>query len=341
MPTEEPTATPTEIPTYLYSNIPTTLKQTKRPSKTPSIRPTKATYAPTPTTTKNPLTISNLSSASPTKLYDLLYAPDRRVMTGTPNIYNIYYGNFSSPYEQKFTSLIDYFAQNLGNSSWWNMNTVYYQIIGGVKTHCSNSLRWVKSINLRSNYISEAVTESDIQNDLQDAIDNGLLPLDENGIYSVMFAGSLSVTANGQKWGSWRGYHNSFWYRNTGKLLKYQLVGDPSTSTVVGSKLFPDDESSPNGHNGADTAVSSYAHGATEVVTNYDGAWLRGPQYENADVCNGVFGPALDEENNSNSHVGEKKFLIQANWVPTKDCCLRLDSCQPWPNIDYVNIKFY
>jgi hypothetical protein len=242
-------------------------------------------------------------------------------MTATPNAYNIYYGNFSSTYGQTFISLVDYFTQNLGGSSWWNMNTAYYQIIDGVQTFCPNSLQWVKSINLRSNYSTQALTESDIINDLTAAISAGLLPVDENGIYSVMFAGSLSVTVNGRQ-KNWCGFHSAFYYANT--VLKYQLVGDPSSSTIFPNRCAAiiDDSSSANGHWGADSAVNFFAHEATEIVTNYDGAWSS-QGVENADFCTLRFGAPLDPElNNANIVIGQKKFLVQENWVPNYGCSI-------------------
>jgi hypothetical protein len=250
---------------------------------------------------------------------DMIYTPGRYVMTATPNAYNIYYGNFSSTHGQTFISLVDYFTQNLGGSSWWNMNTAYYQIIDGVQTFCPNSLQWVKSINLRSNYSTQALTQFDIINDLTAAISAGLLPVDENGIYSVMFAGSLSVTVNGRQ-KNWCGFHSAFSYANT--VLKYQLVGDPSSSTIFPNRCAAiiDDSSSANGHWGADSAVNFFAHEATEIVTNYDGAWSS-QGVENADFCTLRFGAPLDPElNNANIVVGQKKFLVQENWVPNYGC---------------------
>jgi hypothetical protein len=75
-----------------------------------------------------------------------------------------------------------------------------------------------------------------------------------------------------------------------------------------------------------------YAHEATEVVTDYDGAWnwnhpgteLYGQ--ENADLCAWNFGalfPPLDENHSnisSNVMVGDLEWLIQQNWVPSMGC---------------------
>jgi hypothetical protein len=114
-----------------------------------------------------------------------------------------------------------------------------------------------------------------------------------------------------------------FFYDNM--ILKYQLVGDPSTTNYsMCAGYLVEDVGSPNNHFGADAAASFFAHEATEVVTNYDQAWMKNG-IENADLCSWSFGRALDPDlNNANTIVGNKKFFIQQNWVPKYGCSLSL-----------------
>lgn len=87
-----------------------------------------------------------------------------------------------------------------------------------------------------------------------------------------------------------------------------------------------------NGNLGADSIATMYAHELVEVVTNYLGAWYFDAgsvsdsgsaleSYENADACVWDFGTYTG---NSNVVFGDKKFLIQQNWVPYYGCRMSL-----------------
>jgi hypothetical protein len=247
------------------------------------------------------------------------------VMTNIPKVYMIYYGNFSTSTGKQFISLLDYFAQNLGNTSWWGMNTAYYQINSdGSKSYCSKSLKWIKSIQLAPNVSTGTLSSNDIIAIISKAVVNNLLPADEDGLYSFIFAGTIKVTVPGGNWITrWCGYHSEFTYQT--KLLKYMLVGDASSSKITTGCNAIEEGGTVNGNYGADGAASVFAHEASEIVTNFNMAWYEsGTILENADKCAWQFGPAINEANNGNLYVGNRLWLIQMNWVPKYGCMMSL-----------------
>jgi hypothetical protein len=267
---------------------------------------------------------------------DITYFIGNPIMVAPPKVYNIYYGNFSYSTGQQFIDLIDYFAKNLGGSSWWNMNTAYYQIISGIKTYSPNSLEWVKSINIAPTQNDGSLSQLDIVAAISKAITDGQIAADANAIYSFIFRGSIGVTVStGQSWlRNWCGYHGQFVYGKN-MILKFMVMGDPSSSGNANTCAMIVESSSANGHWGADAVASIYAHEATEVVTNYAGnAWMKYTHdrnfnygwFENADLCEWDFGTyRVDPElNNANVMVGELSWFLQQNFVPNYGCRLDL-----------------
>jgi hypothetical protein len=255
---------------------------------------------------------------------DISYKPGKNVMTGTIKLYNIYFGQINATSK----GLVDYFADNLGKSAWYGITTAYYQIINGVTTYVSDSVQLGGSISVSSTLLSGNITDKNITSTISNAISSGLLPLDANGIYAFIFRGNISSPGF---LSSFCGYHSAFYYNGV-TLLKYFMVGDPSSTK---SKSCSAIRSGSNNNPGADSVVSTYAHEVTEAVTDYNGAWYWRTAgtyngYENADLCAWKFGTLLPGSNNANIIVGSKKFLVQQNWLPHYGCrSAPLDTLSP------------
>jgi hypothetical protein len=254
-------------------------------------------------------------------------------MTGTANLYHIYYGDFSSNSSQQTIALVDYFAANLGASPWWGMTSLYYyQTILGVTTYAAPALTFVKSITTASTLTAGDLTMTDSVNAISNAIAAGDLPADPNALYAFFFPGQFTYTKTDGNWlDFWCGFHTSFNYKTSAKStvnLKYMVIGDPSQALLNGGNcaVFGPGTSA-NGNWGGDAMVNLYAHEATETVTDAYAAWnYNHPGAvnigdENADLCSWTFGQ-LHSTNNSNVLVGDLNFLVQQNWVPTRGCKL-------------------
>jgi len=251
-------------------------------------------------------------------------------MAGTVNIYNIYYGDFSSTVGTQFKSLIDYFAQTVGGSSWYNIMSTYYQTIGGTTTKASNIVTWKKSVATATTQQAGTLSQSQIETVIKNLITSGQLPLDTNGIYAFVFRGDIGVSYGGSSWagasstGEWCGLHTSFTLSNSN--INYFIAGDTNNAPYPsGCRALSG--STANGNTGADGTVSVYAHELVETVSNTYGAWWDSlPSsttygYENGDMCAWTFGTLLPGSSNANAVVGGKKWLLQQNWLPTVGGC--------------------
>jgi len=335
----EPTTRITGNPTKMFSRSPS---KSLPPSKTPTTRPStcKPSYPTTHKPTLHPTIDANFKSKSlipikpptssltiqPTIIAyenDVHYHPYQPIMTGPIRLYNIYLGDFRSNQSIETMNLMDYFAAHIGGSSWYNSTTLYYQMSpNGVKTYASSSVTFVKRVNALPTSKGLYFNETKVINLIIQLINSNLLPLDTNGIYSVIMRGDFVF----EGWlNTWCGYHTAFYLRD-GRIIKFVVIGDPSTAP--GNNGYPCEAlevGTANGNVGADSMVSIYAHEIVETVTDFMGAWyfdigainlitkdsLAGS--ENADACSWIFGDGIS---NSNIVIGTKPFLIQYSWIP-------------------------
>jgi len=243
-------------------------------------------------------------------------------LTGTAYLYNIYFGTFTG----SFPSLMDNFVTQLGGSNWYNIMQTYYHMIGGQITYASNSLKFVKSIYITPASTTTSITQYDVETYIQNALTNGQLKYDANGIYSFFFPGSYSLTAyDGSAWQvNWCGFHTSMWTANN-EQLNYQVIGD-TTSASQPTRCRVAFTTSPNGNMGFDGAASIVAHEIVETVSDWNGAWLdtAGADtygWENGDLCAWTFGTYISGTTNANTVVGGQKYLLQQNWHVTAGGC--------------------
>eukprot|EP00597_Dinobryon_sp_UTEXLB2267_P009984 CAMPEP_0170100494 /NCGR_PEP_ID=MMETSP0020_2-20130122/1684_1 /TAXON_ID=98059 /ORGANISM="Dinobryon sp., Strain UTEXLB2267" /LENGTH=183 /DNA_ID=CAMNT_0010323385 /DNA_START=864 /DNA_END=1413 /DNA_ORIENTATION=+ len=183
-------------------------------------------------------------------------------MTGPINLYNIYVGDYHDQIHGSNSTIVlmDYLATHIGNSSWYDTVTNYYQINSdGSKTYASHIVNFpYKSVNVIPKYVSWGL--------------------------GVQFLDDATNTGCG--------YH--YYFNHTdGKIIKFFVAGDvnylPRTSpqAIACAQVFP---VTINHNWGADSMASVYAHELAEIVTDWDGAWSRNNDgLEISDVCNWKF----------------------------------------------------
>jgi hypothetical protein len=232
------------------------------------------------------------------------------VMLGTTNVYYIWYGNWSG---NTAPAILTDFAANIGGSSYFNINTSYYN---GAGTHVSNSVAYQGGVT--NNYSNgSSLTDANIRDIVAAAINgtdplhtSGTLPLDPNGVYFVLT--SADVTASSGFCTQYCGWHTHA--SISGMDIKYSFVGNPDRcpSSCAAQSIGP------NGNAGADGMASIIAHELEEAVTDPDlNAWYDKRGYENADKCAWKFGSAgtLSSGAKYNMTLGSRQYLIQQNWV--------------------------
>ena len=256
-------------------------------------------------------------------------------MTGTINLYNIYYGKYDKVNPDTNTIVND-FSANIGNSSWYKIvSENYFQInADNSTTYAAKNISLVKSVNsinagLTAGSKPVLLTNKDFTDLIVSYFNINKLPIDTNGIYAIIFRGDFTVNLDGQYWlTDWCGYHGTF-VLNDGRTIKYLVVGDINTAitgNLLHCALFLGTESV-NRNPGADTIVSNYAHELAEIITDWDSAWYcdecalnpqsAGPEI--GDVCSFQFGVDLSKVN-WNIQVGTRKYLVQNIWRPGFGC---------------------
>ncbi|ELR21578.1 phosphateresponsive 1 family protein [Acanthamoeba castellanii str. Neff] len=139
--------------------------------------------------------------------------------------------------------------------------------------------------------------------------------------------------------GAYCAYH-TFQVINSTSSFKYAYISNPANNTSdwctkycsheayfgLGTKTYPNERA-------ADTMISLVAHEMVEMLTDpvwapaATSAWLDQVGCENADMCSWTYGNTTQAANGgkTNLSVGGKQWLVQQNWVLSKnDCGMKL-----------------
>jgi len=189
-------------------------------------------------------------------------------MKGTINFYNIFMGAF----DESTKSLMDYFANNIGGTAWFNVFTSYYEIRNRVSTYMSNSATLKQSLSLDSSTSSMTLSDLDIRSMLSDLLQSNELPTDFNGVYNIIFNGAFTVTSAKGVWPqNWCSYSSTFSLTDptasgSYPAIKYAVMGNPSSTSGGAVCLVKDNRNnnqvvSYNNNPGADSMIASYVRG--------------------------------------------------------------------------------
>jgi len=221
------------------------------------------------------------------------------VMLGTPNVYIIWYGNWTG---NSATTILTDLATNMGGSAYFMTNTGYYNAAG---QHVTGAIRYAGSTT--DNYSQGAsFTDAAVGTIVSSAISSGRLPSDTNGIYFVFTSADVRETSGFCT--SWCGWHT---HGTIGGVdIKYSIVANPETQCPNNCGMGV----TPNGNLGADAMASIFAHELEETVTDPDlNAWFDTRGYEDADKCAWTFGVPAGSQ--FNTTIGTRNYLIQQEWV--------------------------
>jgi hypothetical protein len=245
------------------------------------------------------------------------------VMTGTPKVYYIWYGDWkkatatnSDPtVDNTAPGILENLAKSIGGSDYFKINTTYYSgfttkvpVSGAVDF--GGSVPAVPADPAAPDVYSKVLSDSDINQIVANALSASLVPTDDNAVYFVLT--SSDVTASSGFCTSYCGWHTHA--AINGKDIKYAFVGNPDRCPSACSAQTK----SPNDNLGADAMASIIAHELQESVTDPDlNAWYDRRGYENADKCAWTFGATTTLPNGSKTNVslGGVPYLIQQNWV--------------------------
>lgn len=206
-------------------------------------------------------------------------------------------------------SLVGYFLSHLGGSSYYNINTTYYN---GAAVKVQNDIAyggyWATSANAPGS--GQSVSDSAIQSEIVSGFTSGALTYDASTVYTV-FSGP-GVNLGGGFGTQYCAYHGDFSW--SGKVVLYAVM--PYNETYPSACTAQ--QTSPNGDVAADAEVNTLAHELEEANTDPQlNAWYDRRGYENADKCAWNFGSTQTTSNGArwNITVGSKNFLVQMNWI--------------------------
>ncbi len=225
------------------------------------------------------------------------------VVLGTPNIYFIWYGNWSG---NTATSILTDWANGIGGSAYYNINSTYYD---GANNHVSNAAHYAGSTNDAYSQ-GTSLSDAQIQSVVASALTSNSLPTDANGVYFVLT--SADVTASSGFCSQYCGWHTHGTINGT--KIRYSFVGNADRCPSACAAQT----TSPNGNSGADAMASILSHEFEETTSDPDGnAWYDSRGYENGDKCAWNFGAESTASNGSkyNMTFGGRNWLIQQNWV--------------------------
>ena len=247
---------------------------------------------------------------------------DGEVVTGTPNVYLIWYGCWTGDCgnptgfidQMILTDLVSY----VGSTPYFQINSTYTNSSGVAPS----GLHYALSEEDPSYTFGLELTDADIQGIVRDRISTGILPLDPNGINLVLASVDVSSTATGfctaEGTSPHHGSDEFFFVR-----YKYGFVGNPRRCPSMEAPQFvsPDGtlRPTPTGNWAADTMAPKVAHVLSTIVTNpYGDGWYDRFGLENADKCHGTFGETYVTENGAraNMRIGQHwDYLLPQNWV--------------------------
>ena len=225
------------------------------------------------------------------------------LLTNGTNVYLIWYGDWSG---NTATSILTELAQSIGGSSYFNINTSYYD---ASNVHVANSVTYMGSTT--DNYTrGAALGDAAVQAVVASSITSGRLPSDPRGVYFVLTSADVNETS---------GFCTQYcgWHSHAsiaGASIKYAFVGNPDRCP----NACEQQTTSPNGNAGADGMASIITHELEEAVTDPNlNAWYDRRGQENADKCAWTFGQTFTASNGSlyNMVLGPRQYLIQRNWV--------------------------
>jgi hypothetical protein len=241
------------------------------------------------------------------------------VMKGTPNVYVIWYGNWNGTGSNTGATrtAIEHFLSTIGGSALELVNSTYGDNSGNVTgaVHFGGSTIVSSSTNL---------SDSSLQTTVSNALNNGSLPRDSNGVYFVLSSSNINETSGFCT--QYCGFHT----RATlgGVDIKYSFVGNVDRCPS-GCEIQSTGPNSPaSGVGGIDGMANVISHELEEAISDPDlNAWFDTSGQENADKCNFNFGTTSTCNANGlcsaagttaharyNQTFGSNNYMLQQNW---------------------------
>jgi len=217
-------------------------------------------------------------------------------------------------------SLIGVFLRSIGGSSYYNINTSYYN---GSGTHIANVVNytgfWANNTSVPANGAN--VTDQQMIAMLQSGFTSGKLTYDPSTLYVIFSAGTVNL---GGGFGTQYCAYHAHGTVTVGGVAKTVLYSAMPYNASNGGCLAQNQGPNYAYDHGVDPEVSVLVHETEETTTDELGnAWFDSRGYENADKCAWTWGTTKPAPNGAayNITLGGYNFLIQRNWIATNGGC--------------------
>ena len=230
-----------------------------------------------------------------------------------------------------------YFLNHLGGSSYWNINSTYYETTGGRKRFVQNSMDYASfwAANVNAPKAGEVVTELDMVYLIEAGFASGALEYDPNTLYMIFTGPGVNLgggfSKDNLRYCAW---HSAYWFGN-GPIVQFSAMpydADFTPAHPADAGYYVLQDGGPNGDVGADGTVSGMAHEIEETATDpasvrddlgfygWYTKYVFGSQSfleENGDKCAYQYGPTVRYNGLGfwNMRIGQKQFLVQQNWT--------------------------
>jgi hypothetical protein len=252
-------------------------------------------------------------------------------------------------------SLIGHFLRNIGGTSYWNINTTYFQNRGTNTEYINNTMGytgfWAANQPLTVDYgpprgkityaapvSGELVDQLRMAYLVEQGFASGALTYDPSTLYMVFTGPGVNLGGGFSKTNLQYCAWHSAYLTGDGRIVQFSAMPydadfTPAHRANNGGYCVPQN-GAPNGDVGADGTVSAMTHEteetATDPVSEWDKrfffGWYDVMGAENADKCAYTYGPNIYRTTTGayNLVVGGKPFLVQQNWsnVKTEGCLL-------------------
>jgi hypothetical protein len=230
-----------------------------------------------------------------------------RVMRGVADVYLIWYGDWASRQRDKLV-LTD-FASSIGNTPYMGIARYYADSSGAPATAAT-----VYAGSVDDAYSHGAtLADSDIVGIVETKMMNSELPQDPAGIYVVLASPDVSAPGQGS---TYCAKHSANMAAGGMALIIY--IGGPSRFPF---RCMPQ-PIGPNATSDGDAAVSLLAAELLNTLTDpLLNAWYDRLGLEAADKCAWTWGTTYRAANGAaaNVHLGQRDYLLQQLWVPSKN----------------------
>jgi len=232
------------------------------------------------------------------------------------NVYVIWYGDWSSSSDTAAQSIVTEFIRNLGGSTYFNINTTYFDYSNKQIDPVRNRVNYIGSTT--DNYSrGTALSNQDVGDIVVQTIASGKFPLDQNGAYFVITSADVDETSGFcTTYCAWHGFDR---LTKNGFMQLDAFVGNPDR--CPSGCAFQPHLPTPNNNVAGDAMVNLIAHELSETVTDpFGNAWYASAGAvgnENADLCVWTFGQTTTLKNGSIANVtlDDRNYLLQRIWV--------------------------